>query len=77
VTASGRDNATADQLAHLERDLAHYRELVEHTSDWLWEVDAVGRYTYASSRVSVLLAYEAEEVVGRTPFEFMPPAEAT
>ena len=53
-----------------------YRSLVETSSDWLWEVDANGRYVYASPSVSEILGYRPEEVVGRTPFDFMPVREA-
>ena len=59
-----------------QRDAAHYRALVEVTSDWLWEVDAGGRYTFSNPKVFELLGYEAHEVVGKTPFDFMAPAEA-
>jgi len=65
------------EVARLERELAHFRALVEMTSDWAWEVDARGRYTYSSPKVRELLGYEPAEVVGRTPFDFMPPDEAT
>jgi PAS domain S-box-containing protein len=54
-----------------------FRILVETTSDWIWEVDAEGIYTYASPRVRDLLGYEPEEVLGRRVFEFMPPDEAS
>jgi PAS domain-containing protein len=57
-----------DTLRALERELAHYRALAENTSDWLWEVDAQGRYSWVSPRVKELLGYEASEVVGKTPF---------
>jgi two-component system cell cycle sensor histidine kinase/response regulator CckA len=53
-----------------------YRSLVEASFEWVWEVDADGRYTYASPRVFDLLGYRPDEVLGRTPFDFMPPEEA-
>lgn len=53
-----------------------FRNLVESTSDWFWEVDVNCIYTYASPRVRDLLGYEPEEVLGRTPFDFMPEDEA-
>ena len=53
-----------------------FRSLVETTSDWIWEVDARGVYTYASPRVKNLLGYEPSEVVGKRPFDLMPPEEA-
>lgn len=51
------------------------RSLVEATSDWVWEVDQGGVYTYSSPKVRDLLGYEPEEVLGKTPFDFMPSAE--
>ena len=53
-----------------------YRRLVETSSDWIWEVDAQGLYTYASPKVRDILGYEPEEVLGKTPWDFMPPEEA-
>ncbi|MGB8707385.1 MAG: PAS domain S-box protein, partial [Dehalococcoidia bacterium] len=53
-----------------------YRSLVESTSDWIWEIDRNGIYTYASPKVKELLGYEPEEVIGKTPFDLMPAEEA-
>ncbi|MBW7957253.1 MAG: PAS domain-containing protein [Deltaproteobacteria bacterium] len=53
-----------------------FRGLVEATSDWVWEVDENAAYTYVSPKVRSILGYEPEEIIGRTPFEFMPPGEA-
>jgi len=53
-----------------------FRSLVEGTSDWIWEVDANGVYTYASPKVKDLLGYDPKEVIGKRPFDFMPPEEA-
>ena len=66
----------ADAAEAMRQELARLREMVEQNSDWLWEVDAEGRYTYASRHCLTLLGREPEEVVGRTPFDFMPPDEA-
>jgi PAS domain S-box-containing protein len=53
-----------------------FRALVETTSDFVWEVDQNGFYTYASPKIKDLLGYEPEEVIGKTPFDLMPPDEA-
>ncbi len=53
-----------------------FRSLVETTSDWVWELDQNGCYTYASPKIEDLLGYRPDEVIGKTPFEFMPPEEA-
>jgi PAS domain S-box-containing protein len=59
----------------LRQSEERFRSLVETTSDWIWEVDAAGVYTYASPNVRELLGYEPDEVLGRTAFDLMPPAE--
>ena len=53
-----------------------FRGLVETTSDWVWEVDRNGVYTYASPKVSKVLGYESRELLGKTPFDLMPRREA-
>ena len=53
-----------------------FRSLVEATSDWVWEIGPDGRYSYASPKVRDVLGFEPAEVIGRSPFDFMPPDEA-
>ncbi|MFA6167767.1 MAG: PAS domain S-box protein [Gemmatimonadaceae bacterium] len=65
-----------ERTATLRESQEKFRALVETTSDWVWEVDAHGTYTYASPKVEALLGYDPSEVVGRTPFDLMPPEEA-
>jgi PAS domain S-box-containing protein len=50
-----------------------YRSLVETTSDWIWEVDNEGVYTYTNSKIMDILGYEPGEIIGKTPFDFMAP----
>jgi diguanylate cyclase (GGDEF)-like protein/PAS domain S-box-containing protein len=53
-----------------------FRNLVETTSDWIWEVDENAVYTYASPRIQSILGYAPEEIIGKTPFDQMPSEEA-
>jgi PAS domain S-box-containing protein/putative nucleotidyltransferase with HDIG domain len=53
-----------------------FRTLVENTSDWVWEVDTSGTYTYVGPRVRDILGYEPQDVVGKTPFHFMTAQES-
>ncbi|MHC4158326.1 MAG: sensor histidine kinase [Planctomycetota bacterium] len=53
-----------------------FKDLVEITTDWVWEVDKDGVYIYASPKVKELLGYEVGEILGKTPFDFMPEEEA-
>lgn len=53
-----------------------FRNLVEASSDWVWEIDENAVYTYVSPKVREILGYEPQEVLGKTPFELMPMEEA-
>lgn len=60
----------------LQESKERHSKLVELTSDWIWQVDENNVYTYASSKVEELLGYTVQEVIGKTPFYFMPHDEA-
>ena len=60
----------------LRKSEERFRSLVETSNDWIWEVDQNSVYTYVSPKVRDLLGYEPEEIVGKTPFDFMSPDEA-
>ena len=53
-----------------------FRNLVESTSDWVWELDKDGIFTYVSPKARDILGYEPEEIVGKTPFALMSIEEA-
>lgn len=53
-----------------------FRNIVETTNDMIWEVDRNGVYTYVSPKARLLLGYGPEELIGKTPFDFMPFDEA-
>lgn len=68
------------RLKEIEKMLCASRErflsLVESTSDWIWEVDQTATYTFSNQKVKDILGYEHHEVIGKKPFDFMPPHEA-
>ena len=53
----------------------NFKSLVESTSDWIWQVDENAVYSYSSPKVKDILGYTPEEVIGKTPFDFMPKKE--
>ncbi len=53
-----------------------FRSLVEHNNDIVWEVNQEGAYTYVSPNAEDILGYPPEQLIGKTPFEFMPEKEA-
>lgn len=52
-----------------------FRDIAISSGDWFWEVDQDGRYTYASEKIESILGYSLKEIIGKTPFDFMPPNE--
>lgn len=60
----------------LRKSEERFRNLVETSSDFVWEIDEYAVYTYASPTVRGLLGYKPEEVLGNTPFDFMLVEEA-
>ena len=52
-----------------------FRALVESSTDFIWEVDRHGRYTYASPLARKLLGYDPKEMAGRPFFDFMLPED--
>src|SRR3989475_1763967 len=53
-----------------------FRDVVHASGEYVWETDAQWRYTYLSERVEAVLGYSRNELLGRTPHEFMPLGEA-
>jgi len=71
-----RDVSEAYQVRQALRESeAKFRGLVESSSDWIWEVNREGVYTYASPQVESILGYKPEEIIGKPPFDLMPPEE--
>jgi len=52
-----------------------FRDAVANTGEWVWEVDANGKYTYASPVVEQVLGYTPEEVLGKHFYDFFVPDE--
>ena len=62
--------------AQLRESKGKYHSLVEATSDRVWEVDRNCVYTYSNPKVKELLGYDPEEIIGKTPNDFMLPSDA-
>lgn len=54
-----------------------FSDIAHISADWIWEVDAQARYTYASENVLSLLGYRPDELLGKSPFDLMAPDEAS
>lgn len=60
----------------LKQSEERLRDIMFSTMDWIWEVDEKGRYTYSSQRDIDLFDVATDEIIGKTPFDFMLPDEA-
>lgn len=60
----------------LRKSEERFSAILFSMADWVWEVDAQGVYTFSSSKGTDVLGYSHEEIIGKTPFDFMPPDEA-
>ncbi len=73
ATKDVTERKRADQA--LRRSEQRFKDIAANATEWIWEVDAQGIYTYSSPVVKRLLGYEPEEVLGRHFYDFFVPEE--
>jgi len=71
-SAMEREQSDAEKRLSMQR----FQGLVESTSDWIWEVNVDAQYTYSSPTIEKILGYTADEIIGKTPFDFMTEEDA-
>lgn len=59
----------------LKESQEKYKVLVETINDWIWETDKDGIFTYSSPKVHAILGYSEKEIIGKSPYDFMPEKE--
>jgi PAS domain S-box-containing protein len=70
--SSGHDITEHKQQEEaLQESQKRYQALTETTSDFVWEMDSNGVYTYCSPQIHDLWGYKPEDMIGRTPFDLM------
>lgn len=67
------NNKVAD--ARLKESEERLRAIVDITNDFIWEIDTRWKYTYISSKVYDILGYRPEEILGKSPFDFLVPED--
>ncbi len=65
----------SQEVARRKEKEEQYLSLVESIKEWVWEINADLVHTYVSPRVRDSLGYAPEELIGKTPFDFMAPGE--
>lgn len=59
----------------LWESLRRFEDIAESTREWIWEVDADGKYTYSSPMVEKILGYTPAEVTGKHFYDLFHPEE--
>lgn len=54
----------------LRKSERRFQDMAERTSDWIWEIDAQGKYTYSNPVVQHVLGYHPDEIIGRHFYDF-------
>ncbi len=57
----------------LRQSEERFRDLITTTPDIVWEADGEARLVYVSPQVEQILGYRPDELIGRSPFEFLDP----
>ena len=53
-----------------------FRDILMSMADWVWEVDEHGVYTFSSEKGLEYFGTKRGGILGKKPFDFMPPEEA-
>ncbi|OGX10357.1 MAG: hypothetical protein A2Y06_03560 [Omnitrophica WOR_2 bacterium GWA2_37_7] len=73
MTADLRNTTVSINI--LEKEQQRFRDVAESSGDWIWEVDAQGRYVYSNHTVENILGYKSEYILGKFFYDFYPPNE--
>ena len=49
--------------------------IIHSSSDWVWEIDELGKYCYCSDRIEQILGFTVDEIIGKSPLDLMPLGE--
>ncbi|PIP81288.1 MAG: hypothetical protein COW84_00695 [Gammaproteobacteria bacterium CG22_combo_CG10-13_8_21_14_all_40_8] len=60
----------------LQESEKRFRALSEATGEYLWEIDANAVYQYVSSKVEKEMWMRSDDLIGRTPMDYMPKEDA-
>jgi PAS domain S-box-containing protein len=63
------------ELKALQKSEAYYRAITQHSSDLTIIVDRMGQITYVNPPVERILGYRPEELIGKSAFDYIIPAD--
>ncbi len=72
IVGVGRDVTLRRQVAEeLRANKEKLQNIIDTSSEWIWEIDLAGRHTFSNRRVLKLLGYQPEEFVGKNYFDIL------
>jgi diguanylate cyclase (GGDEF)-like protein/PAS domain S-box-containing protein len=72
IDSTARIQSSERRLRESEK---RFSDVAENTQEWVWEVDAEGKYTYSSPIVEKLLGYKPEEILDKHFYDLFLPEE--
>jgi PAS domain S-box-containing protein len=57
----------------LQQSNRRFKDIAQNALEWIWEVDAEGKYTYTSAVVEKILGYKPNEVLGKYFYDLFHP----
>ncbi|AKA37408.1 diguanylate cyclase [Yersinia ruckeri] len=70
------DNKDKSAIMALQQQLNTLRDIIENNSDWIWEIDVNGHYTFSSAKCLEFFGRSPHEILGKSLCDFMPADEA-
>ncbi len=61
-----------EQTQELRESQIRFRDVALCSADWIWELNHNEQYVFVSEGVEHILEYKPDELLGHTPFEYMP-----
>ena len=52
----------------LQKSQELFKQVEKNANEWIWEIDAKGKYTYVSSAIERVVGYKPREIVGKKYF---------
>ncbi|MFO7831154.1 MAG: PAS domain S-box protein [Desulfuromonadaceae bacterium] len=63
-------------LLDLAQSEKRFMDVAMAAGEYIWEIDVEGRYNFITAPVEPLLGYPVDQIIGHSPFEYMPVDEA-